>query len=150
MTVITSVANIISVVVCNGTYSNCCVMIIIIDVFEVDVLLRCRSPMLAARPSTGFCETMVSDPCSRHDRRVFQEIACTSAIPRIKMEASMHEGRGLERLALGITVANITSISPRGLKGDGGARTVPVEVLVASRAPCKCQGNLRWGTPRKR
>jgi hypothetical protein len=66
----------------------------------------------------------------------------------------MHEGRGLvdlrvrkrtlsaddallERLALGITVTNITSISSRGLKGDGGARKIPVEVLVASRAPCK-------------
>ena len=143
----TSVANIISVVVCNGTYPNCCIMIIIIDVFEVDVSLRFRSPMLAARPSTGCCETMVSDPCSRHDPRVIQEIACTGAIPRIKMEASMHEGRGLERLALGITVANITSISSRGLKGDGGARTVPV---VSTRgAESTVQGNLRWGTPRK-
>jgi len=103
--------------------------------------------MLAARPSTGCCETMVSDPCSRHDPRVIQEIACTGAIPRIKMEASMHEGRGLERLALGITVANITSISSRGLKGDGGARTVPV---VSTRgAESTVQGNLRWGTPRK-
>jgi len=97
MTVMTSVANIISVVVCNGTYPNCCVMIIIINVFEVDVLLRLRSPMLAARPSTGFCETMVSDPCSRHEPRVFQEIACTGAIPRIRMEASMHEGRDLHK-----------------------------------------------------
>ena len=65
----------------------------------------------------------------------------------------MHEGRGLvdlrvgkmklsaadallERLALGITVTNISSISSHGLKGDGGARKVPVEVLVTSRAPC--------------
>jgi hypothetical protein len=103
---------------------------------------------------------MVSDPCSRHEPRVFQEIAYTSAILMIKTEASMHEGRGLvdlrfrkrklsavdallERLALGMvklfsdTVTNITSISSRGLKGNGGARTFPVEVLVASRAPCK-------------
>jgi hypothetical protein len=40
MTVMTSVANIISIVVCNGTYPNCCVMTIIIDLFEVDVSLR--------------------------------------------------------------------------------------------------------------
>ena len=35
------------------------------------------------------------------------------------------------------TVTNATSISSRGLKGDGGARTVPVEGLMASRALCK-------------